>query len=497
MTTAGRDALIDPHALPFLLGVCDAIEAFTTAHVASDPHIFRPRGVDLRYAIERHLYFAMINNRDLYSLFAKAAEGARDLPARLHLLTEQFAPFLVPSWRPRGAWRRLDWRAPGWRSRRDDFRALGAARVERGDWPTDGPPFLFQLVQAKFLPFLRPIANALGRPYAFLIFEDPALFAQLEGEPRVHITLDDAGRAHLREERYGLLEFFATYLNAAMAGLAEIRPAALVVPEGNAPYNELFNRAFHALGLPSVCIQQGWSPIVHTGFRNMSYDRMCVWGAGFAETLAPFNPAQRFVVTGSHVISPRVRTTHRANGAIAFFLQPGGSPLITSQAAKSMLGLAVWAARQFPSREIRVRPHPGGPLSEAEEKCLSLAPNLRIMPASFASMEEVLENCDIAVSIFSTTILEAAAAGVIPLIVNVAGLPHYNPDIARDHAAVEAQDFETARQALSRLCEDRAFSAGIGARLAGITGRYFARNGMQAMAAMVNEINALSGGAIP
>ena len=433
--------------------------------------------------------------------FVAAAEEECPLALPLPLLLEQTAPFLVEGWRPRSHWHRrlrLAWTGPLWKERREKFRATGGARIERADWPEGDGIILLHVVQAKFASFLRPVVQALRRPCAFLVFEDPALFAQLDGQPRLHITLDEADRRLLSVDRFGLLEFFATFLNAIVKALAEIRPLCLVVPEGNSPYNELFNRAGHALGIPSLCIQQGWSPVIHTGFRNMSYDRMCVWGGGFVDALAPFNPEQRFVVTGSHVITPRMRQRGRSAGAIAFFLQTGGSPLITTEAAKAMLDFAIWAAGQFPEREIRVRPHPSKPLTTEERALLGGAGSLLVCAScllDMALLEEVLNEADIAVSIFSTTILEAAAAGVIPLIVNVAGLPHYNPDIAREGAALEVTDFAAARQALVRLAGDRNLADSIGAALSHIAGRYFTGGGAAAAAAIATQIDALAAGA--
>jgi hypothetical protein len=157
-----------------------------------------------------------------------------------------------------------------------------------------------------------------------------------------------------------------------------------------------------------------------------------------------------------------------------------------------MLDFALWTAQKFPQREIRVRPHPGAPLSESELARLAESSNLRVMPAGAATLEAVLNGSDIAVSIFSTTILEAAAAGVIPLIVNVAGLPHYNPDIAREGAAVEVTDFDAARRAMTRLLQDDAFAQGIADALGTVSARYFAPGGPGAAAAIASEIRALA-----
>jgi hypothetical protein len=120
------------------------------------------------------------------------------------------------------------------------------------------------------------------------------------------------------------------------------------------------------------------------------------------------------------------------------------------------------------------------------------AANVRIMPAGTSSLTEVLEGCDVAVSIFSTTILEAAAMGVIPLIVNVAGLPHYYPDIAREAAAIEVKDFTAARQALIRLIEDDTDAKRMEGRLEIVAGHYFAKGGAAAAAAIATEIHALA-----
>lgn len=497
MAVTGDPRLIDPHALPFLLGVCDAIERFTAAAVARDADVFRPRGVDLRYVVERHLYFSMVNNTDLYRLFVASAQQTSWRPDRLPLMTEQFAPFLVPHWRPRGHWRRRllgMWRPPGWEEKRRHFRTLGGSELQKGSWAGGRGILLFPVVQTKFVEFLRPIAEASGRPYAFVSFEDPDVYGYL-GErhlPRLLITLDEPSRELLKVETFGLLEFYTTYMNAICSALEEIRPACIVVPEGNAPLNELFNRAGHKLSIPTICVQQGWSPIVHSGFRNMSYDRMCVWGKGFAEALSPSNPRQKFSITGNHMVSPIPRTSARRGGAIAFFLQAGGSPLITREAAQALLALAAWAANQFPDREIRVREHPSAPLTDAA--AFASIANVRLMPAAAAPLEQVLKGSDIAVSIFSTTILEAAAAGVIPLIVNVAGLPHFHPDIAREGAAMEVKDFDSARQALMRLANEPDLADAIGRGLDRIANRYFAQDKEAAKAAIVAEIEAVATG---
>jgi hypothetical protein len=54
--------------------------------------------------------------------------------------------------------------------------------------------------------------------------------------------------------------------------LERMRPVSVVMTEGNQTNDEIMARAAQSAGIKSICIQQGWSPIVHAGFRGMRYD---------------------------------------------------------------------------------------------------------------------------------------------------------------------------------------------------------------------------------
>jgi glycosyltransferase involved in cell wall biosynthesis len=92
---------------------------------------------------------------------------------------------------------------------------------------------------------------------------------------------------------------------------------------------------------------------------------------------------------------------------------------------------------------------------------------------------------------YSTTILEAAATGAVPLILNVNGFDHYSPNIAAEGGAVEVQDFAAARTALSRLMLDEKYWFSFDAGLDRVRQRFFARDRDAALAAIVSEIETL------
>jgi hypothetical protein len=488
--------LADPFGVSFYLRLCEAIGRFTAGSVADDPASFLVGGEDLRYAVERHLYFSVVADRGLYRYFVARECGiADDDPILLAELAGLIAPYLSHQGpEPAGPRLRL-----GSRILRFLYRRHGRAVVRRGGEADRPPRVLFLVIHPKFVRYLHPIAEALPVGSAFLTIEDSALFEWLETArlPRVGIELTSTSRqlmnpgVRIAGFEYSATPFdgFAVQFNAIRAALEELRADCVVVPEGNAPIYELVNRAAKSLSIPTLCVQQGWSPVVHPGFRNMTYSGMCVWGEGFADLLAAYNPNQRFVATGNHMIACRRRDDDRNRNAVAFFLQK--SFLITDEAWKHMLGLIVWTAREFHDREVRVREHPSAPLTESELATFDGLPNVRLVASEQETLSDALAGCRVAVAMYSTTILEAAATGAVPLILNVNGFDHYSPDIAAEGGAVEVQDFAAARTALSRLMLDEEYWSSFDAGLDRVRQRFFARDHDAALAAIVSEIEAL------
>ena len=72
--------------------------------------------------------------------------------------------------------------------------------------------------------------------------------------PAILSPLATAGFAHILHEA-----------DVTLAALQALRPASVVVVEGNAPLDVVTAEACRVLGIPCFCVQQGWSPYVHTG----------------------------------------------------------------------------------------------------------------------------------------------------------------------------------------------------------------------------------------
>src|SRR5262249_31936595 len=145
-------------------------------------------------------------------------------------------------------------------------------------------------------------------------------------------------------------------LDAHLTFVAEHRPRLVVVVEGNSPFDECLNQACKLAKVPCVCIQQGWSPIIHAGFRHLSFTSMLVWGPEFGRLLAASSPGHGFTPTGSHIVGPP-RHGATSGDAVSFFLQ-ARSPMIDDQAWNGLLTLVQRVAATLGEVRVLVREHP-------------------------------------------------------------------------------------------------------------------------------------------
>jgi hypothetical protein len=236
-----------------------------------------------------------------------------------------------------------------------------------------------------------------------------------------------------------------------VAAFRRARPERVVVVEGNSPYDALAAEAGRAHGVPTVCLQNGWSPIVHAGFRRMPYARMCVWGEGFAQLLAPFNPGLELIATGHPALTvpgagpERVWAPPGDRPVAAFFLQPT-SPYNAPAHLEAMLALVEAVASSVPEATVIVREHPGYPLGPRE-----WPPNVVVANSPDVALSDVIGAARVAVSIYSTSLIESAAAGRPAISFNPTALPRLSPDLEAEGAGRELRDLEAARDAIVEL----------------------------------------------
>lgn len=449
---------------------------------------FSYRGANLRYAVERGLYFWGANNPSLYAAFAKASSAGDGEGARERLLSELRRRLAPKSWKSSriagNAWEMLRrirahirHRMKGRRTRTLSFQS------------SRGIETLFVLHHPKFTSYLRPVLAELG-PSVALCAVDAAVV--LDRSKRFRQTRLKSPRllSASAGERLQAFPHFVEVFDMIRDTLRRERPVRVVVAEGNSPMDEVVKCAADSLRISTVCIQQGWSPIPHAGFRNMSYSRMLVWGEGFADLLRPFNPSQRFQSVGNPAItSPAEAAPVSVRNTVAFFLQ-APSPLIDDRSWNAFLSLARWTAGKFPGTTVLVREHPNHRLTAAERDELGSYSNVEFMAPTTTSLSAVLQRSSCIVTIYSSTIMESIAVGVLPIIANFTSMPHYWPDVASMHAAIEVNGSNAAQHVLEKCLTDTDFLRSFESGMRECAARYFSARGTDAVSNIVRAIQA-------
>lgn len=454
------DAVRARHGYRYTIELCDAIDAATPTFDLSH------HGTDLSGAVARDLYVSLVNDGELLRRFAGQLDGDPGEPYTAAGPVDAAVAQTLLGERVSVSRRR--------RLKTAGRRALVLAEAGAAAPAAAGAVCLL-VHNDKFARFLAPLAEATGRPVVTL--------SAAELPPSRRPRLLAAG---LRE-RPRLAHLYDRFL----AALASLRPAVVVVAEGNSPHDELANRAAASLGIPCICVQHGWSPIVHSGFRRFSFERMLVWGDRFAELLAPHNPGQRFVATGNHALAPgedaaRLAALLAGRPAVGFYAQ-ATSQLIVPAHRAALFDLIRRFAENRPGAVALVREHPGWPLT-AQERAALARDNVLLAPPHEYRLADVLCATVATVSIYSTTLLESAALGRPALVANPTSLPRYSPDLEELGAGVERRDPGELLPLLERLVDEPGERAAFADGLARTRERFFSALGGEALERIAAEV---------
>lgn len=472
------------HGLDYTRELCSAIEAYTAHEIRLFPSAFFYRSLNLRYAVERELYIQGINSEPLFLHYLSRVSSVS--VANLPVLdpVESYIAFFFRnlSGHYDHSARRIIGRSFYIARCASDWLRRWRPRAFFAPLPMHGPIILIHVHNFKFVNYLSPVTRELHPDeYGYLITHDAELADQLDlrGLPvaRAPYIRNIFSLRHNIFCSYALSGFTGLMhlADTTIAALSRLQPKCTLVVEGNAPTNVITAEVCRIIGIPCYCVQQGWSPFVHTGFRNMCFKEMFVWGEFFAQSLLPYNPNQPFNVTGSHAIqSVDISASRTTVDTISFFLQ-APCALLAVKAYDDFVSLIVDVAKSYSRLRVIVREHPGFPLSSKHFQKLHSFPNVQFSTPSAEPLAEVIQQSDLVVSVFSTVLLEALALNVVPLICSIGALRHYEPAIAAAGAAIEVQSVAEARSMIDQLIVEPARLERIRWTISQISHKYFCR----------------------
>ena len=177
-----------------------------------------------------------------------------------------------------------------------------------------------------------------------------------------------------------------------------------------------------ARGGDTVCYQQGWPAFMHAGFVDMPYKRMVTWGDEFNRLWHKYNP-QMECLTGGYPYPIEAEGSHHC---VTFFLQ---EPYFVSshRMVGQMYDLIVATALRYPDMTIQYRLHPESQIDYHIRHRLDSLPN--VVDVTDRPLHEVYASTRVAVSHYSSTIMECLAHGCCPLVFNPTPRWRYTPDL--------------------------------------------------------------------
>lgn len=209
----------------------------------------------------------------------------------------------------------------------------------------------------------------------------------------------------------GISRELAAFTHTLLCYIQWMRPKAMICCDGCQTQYQLAAIYCRGLGIPAICCQLGWPGFIHAGFRQLPYSHFLTWGEAFSVLLGEASP-----LTGFHAIGRLEPVDSQgSHDAITFFMQ---APVFVSSEEyhARFLKLVEATAQRYPSRRIIVRPHPEYDDTARTSATAATHRNITIDTAPLTA--NTYRMTDIAVSMFSSCLVESAAFGCVPLMFN-------------------------------------------------------------------------------
>ena len=436
----------------FEAGLNTAIERVIDRYNQATPSKVMHDGIDYSGAIARLLYTTAINDKWLRRSFSQASDTATrshwfiSTPELAELTRELIANassqrctvIPIPT---RSQFVRAIFRWPvflqGWKA----IKSLFSSPQKKKD--SSDVAILCFAHQRKFIGLMRPVLGAMYHSYAFSVRNETeqARLGLADDEAVFLAEVNASGDGWI-----GRTWPDVYYLARRIEGvLTKHKPKLLLYCEGDAWYHDIVSRLGIKHSIPSVCIQWGGFPYEtpRIGFRNLACNTFLTWGDYFSAQLKPYNPHTTFIATGH----PGVKLHNRlsVNKRMVFLLNtdPNGQVIGLDYYHDLFWRFMLWVAEYAKDWTLIVRAHPSIPLSQEEVGKLSVLKNVEIHDPVLNTLDDSLNECDLAVTVSSSAVIEAVSYCAIPFILNPSPWK-FQPNFSVKNAGVECNDYDSA-----------------------------------------------------
>ncbi|WP_296590717.1 hypothetical protein [Methylophaga sp.] len=430
-----------------------------------EPSFFTFENKCLRGAFERYIYFDVMAGRrqSLYSLM-NLTKAWRDTVQDIALI--ETYDYFWSQQQKRSVLQKC--RAPmlSWgRFAKSMYQSLAHPLFYRRRKTTDisaSNPHGFFVTYPRFISFFRPITDVLkeSRSRVCYFSESPhALLGHTQNQQSIAWLKNQIWT--LRKPSFlpitnlllpDYLRICSFYFQIYEA-LKHYKPQTLIFAEGTSHYDELASQAAKALGIKTVRIQSGRAGILHSGYRDMSFDVMLCWSEDFVQRYRAVSPEATYKVVGSPLIDEFVKLKQKNTDeqkCVLIITQPVSKHLTTSDYLQ-LISVAKKLLDNCEHAEIVVRRHPAdkhnGFLILAEQ----YVGRISLMEEPKHSLADAFSHSICALGFFSTALSEAAACDVIPVILQTRESQSVYPFPEKHNAAILTKNADEAVGCLNHI----------------------------------------------
>ena len=368
-----------------------------------------------------------------------------------------------------------------------------------------GPEFVFHALRPRFIDFFQPVIEKLGSQRCAIFcepgygVEDAAARHGLKVCERTPERLRRSGINRPPRSVFALYSVAVVSLLDALGTLRRHRPRAVVFAEAASFQEEILARAARALGVATVRLQYGRAGLLSPGYYEMPYDKMLMWGDGFVERLRGPSPDCQYVVTGSPLMDKLARgqsqSSHKLfadGGPVVTVISQPECASISRQDYATLTAIVDRALRANQHLRVLVRLHPADKATDFDRLAKQWPAQLRVTASREFPLDAVIGASVLVVGLYSTVLSEAAAAGVLPVVVRLGARHRVFPSPEEEGAAVLVTTPDEAVGAINSLASDASARKRYEEAMMAFTRKYFGPADGRAIDRIAEQIEAVA-----
>jgi hypothetical protein len=227
------------------------------------------------------------------------------------------------------------------------------------------------------------------------------------------------------------------------------KPKTVVFAEGDSIHHSIVSKVCNKLKIKSICLQWGTSisEVPKFGYRNFECSKVLLHGKFFYNEISKYNCKKKLFITGNHMIAKK---DNKDRKKIIFLFQHADATFDQLK-YNDFIKFAEYSASKYPNWNFIIRYHPHQD-NIKKIQYLENYKNVNFHYPDTTSLHKSLNNCTLAITINSSTVVEALNYSIIPLVFNISKIHgKFRPDLNKLKIGFEFFSYVEATKILDSL----------------------------------------------